>query len=122
VVRDGREVWDVHIHGGRIPTGLEAVAWARQAERKGAGEILLTVMNADGTQSGYDLEVTRAVAEAVNIPVIASGGAGGPEHVYEVVTAGKADAALAASIFHFGSHRIADVKRYLADRGVPVRA
>ena len=119
--KNGRELWEVHINGGRLPTGLEAVTWARRVERYGAGEILLTVMNADGTQSGYDIEITRAVAEAVGIPVIASGGAGGPEHMYEVLTAGKADAALAASIFHFDTYTIAETKRYLADRGVPVR-
>ena len=121
LVKDGREVWEVHVNGGRVPTGLEAVAWAREVERRGAGEILLTVMNADGTQVGYDIEVTRAVAEAVSIPVIASGGAGGPQHMYEVLTAGMADAALAASIFHFGTYTVGDVKRYLAERGVPVR-
>jgi len=121
VVKDGREVWEVHIHGGRVPTGLEAVPWAREVQRRGAGEILLTVMDADGTLEGYDIEITRAVAEAVGIPVIASGGAGSPEHVYQVLTAGRADAALAASIFHFGTYSIAETKRYLADRGVPVR-
>jgi len=115
------ERWDVHIHGGRIATGLEAVAWAREVERRGAGEILLTVMDADGTQEGYDIEVTRAVAEAVDIPVIASGGAGSPRHIYEVLTEGKADAALAASIFHFGTYSIAQTKEYLAERGVAVR-
>lgn len=115
------EVWEVHINGGRTPTGLQAVPWAREVERRGAGEILLTVMDADGTQSGYDLEITRAVAEAVDIPVIASGGAGAPKHLYEVLTAGRADAALAASIFHFGMFPIAEVKEYLASRGVPVR-
>ena len=121
VVTDGREKWIVHISGGRIATSLEAVAWAREVERRGAGEILLTVMNADGTQAGYDVQLTRAVTDAVSIPVIASGGAGTAEHIYEVLTAGGADAALAASVFHFGSLRIAEVKRYLADRGVPVR-
>ncbi|HOD81583.1 MAG: Imidazole glycerol phosphate synthase subunit HisF [Planctomycetes bacterium ADurb.Bin126] len=118
---DGGEFWDVHINGGRIPTGLEAVAWAREVERRGAGEILLTVMDADGTCEGYDIEITRAVAEAVTIPVIASGGAGEPEHLYQALTAGKADAALAASIFHYGTHPIRDVKKYLLERGVPVR-
>jgi len=121
VQRDGREFWDVHIHGGRIPTGLDAVSWARQVEQRGAGEILLTVMNADGTQTGYDIEITRAVAEAVSIPVIASGGAGTPEHIAHVLTDGQADAALAASIFHYGTYSIAQVKDYLAARGVPVR-
>jgi len=119
--KDDREVWEVHINGGRVPTGLEAVAWAREVERRGAGEILLTVMDADGMQTGYDIEITRAVAEAVGIPVIASGGAGSPEHIRQVLTEGKADAALAASIFHFGAHPIAKVKQYLADHGVPTR-
>ena len=124
VFRDGdrsREVWEVHINGGRIPTGLEAVAWARRMVRLGAGEIVLTSMDADGTQNGYDIEMTRAVADAVDVPVVASGGCGGPEHMYQVLTAGRADAALAASIFHFGTYTIAQTKRYLADRGVPVR-
>lgn len=121
VPAEGGEVWDVHIHGGRIPTGHEAVAWAQEMERCGAGEILLTVMDADGTQVGYDIEITRAVAEAVSIPVIASGGAGRPEHMYQVLSAGKADAALAASIFHFGTYTIRETKAYLAERGVPVR-
>lgn len=113
--------WDVHINGGRIPTGLDAVEWAREVERLGAGEIVLTSMDADGTQDGYDIEITRAVAEAVNIPVVASGGAGGPEHLYEALTAGGASAALAASIFHYGTYTIEETKRYLAGRGVPVR-
>ncbi len=97
------------------------MAWAREVERLGAGEILLTVMDADGTQSGYDVEITAAVAAAVNIPVIASGGAGSPEHIYQVLTAGRADAALAASIFHFGTYTIEETKQYLAQRNVPVR-
>ena len=117
----GGEFWDVHINGGRVPTGLEAVAWARQVERLGAGEILLTVMDADGTLSGYDIEITRAIADAVSIPVIASGGCGSPEHIYQALTAGQADAGLAASIFHFGTYTIAETKRYLAERGVTVR-
>ena len=121
IIKDGREVWEVHIHGGRKPTGLEAVAWAKEVERRGAGEILLTVMDADGTQSGYDIEITAAVSEAVGIPVIASGGAGSPQHIFDVLTAGKADAALAASIFHFGTYTIDATKRFLAERGVPVR-
>ncbi len=121
VRRDGREVWDVHIHGGRTPTGLEAVAWARQVEALGAGEIVLTCMDADGTQDGYDLEITAAVSGAVSIPVVASGGAGRPEHLAEVVTLGKADAALAASIFHFGTYTIRETKELMADRGIPVR-
>jgi len=121
MIVDGRDVWEVHVNGGRIPTGLEAVAWAREVQDRGAGEILLTVMNADGTQSGYDIEITRTVAEAVSIPVIASGGAGSPEHLREVLTDGKADAALAASIFHFGTYTIGQTKQYLAANGVPVR-
>jgi cyclase len=120
-VKDGREFWEVHINGGRVPTGLEAVAWAKKVESLGAGEILLTVMDADGTLAGYDIEITRAVAEAVSIPVIASGGAGSAEHLYQALTEGKADAALAASIFHFGTYSIAQAKQYLAERGVPVR-
>ncbi len=121
LVKDGRDVWEVHINGGRVPTGLEAVAWAQEVQRRGAGEILLTVMDADGTLSGYDIEITRAISEAVSIPVIASGGAGEPEHLYQVLTAGGADAALAASIFHFNTYSIADTKQYLHERGVPVR-
>ncbi|MFP4052856.1 MAG: imidazole glycerol phosphate synthase subunit HisF [Phycisphaerae bacterium] len=121
VCRDGREVWEVHINGGRVPTGLEAVSWAREVQRLGAGEILLTVMDADGTLEGYDVEITRAVAEAVSIPVIASGGAGSPLHMYEALTEGRADAALAASIFHFGTYTIEETKQFLAERGVPVR-
>ncbi|GMU21716.1 MAG: imidazole glycerol phosphate synthase subunit HisF [Phycisphaerae bacterium] len=119
--KNGHEVWDVHINGGRIPTGLEAVPWALQVERLGAGEVVLTCMDADGTQSGYDLEITRAVAEAVTIPVVASGGAGSPHHLADAVTLGKADAALAASIFHFGTYSIRETKRFMADRGIPVR-
>lgn len=121
VQRDGRIVWEVHINGGRVPTGLEAVAWAREVERLGAGEIVLTSMDADGTKNGYDLEMTRAVSEAVSIPVVASGGAGHPEHLYRVLTEGKADAALAASIFHYDEYSIPVTKSYLAERGVPVR-
>ena len=121
VVRDGREVWEVHIHGGRIATGLEVVQWARRVEALGAGEIVLTVMDADGTKQGYDIEITRAVADAVTIPVVASGGAGEPEHLYRVVADGGADAALAASIFHYGTFTVDQVKRYMADRGVTVR-
>ena len=121
IAGDGRDRWEVHIHGGRLPTGLQAVSWAQEVQRRGAGEILLTIMNADGSQSGYDIEITRAVAEAVDIPVIASGGAGNPEHIRQVLTEGRADAALAASIFHFGTHPIAEVKRHLAAHGVPVR-
>ena len=121
IQRDGKEFWDVHINGGRVPTGLEAVAWARDVERLGAGEIVLTCMDADGTKSGFDLEITRAVADAVSIPVVASGGAGCPEHLYQAVTTGGASAALAASIFHYGTYTIEETKRYMAERGVPVR-
>jgi imidazole glycerol-phosphate synthase subunit HisF len=113
--------WDVHINGGRVPTGLDAVAWAQEVEQLGAGEIVLTSMDADGTKDGYDLEITRAVADVVEIPVVASGGAGRPEHLADAVTAGEASAALAASIFHYGEYTIAQTKRYLADRGIPVR-
>ena len=113
--------WTVYSHGGRRPANREAVAWAREAESLGAGEILLTSMDRDGTQDGYDLELTRAVAEAVSVPVIASGGVGTLEHLREGLVEGKADAALAASIFHFGTHTVRDAKAYLRDRGVPVR-
>lgn len=119
--KDGEEFWDVHINGGRIPTGLEAVSWAREVEELGAGEIVLTCMDADGTKDGFDLEITRAVSEAVTIPVVASGGAGSPHHMYEAVTEGKASAALAASIYHYGEYTIEETKRYMAERGVPVR-
>jgi cyclase len=115
------EVWDVHINGGRIPTGLEAVFWARRVEELGAGEIVLTCMDADGTKDGYDLEITRAVAQAVRIPVVASGGAGCPQHMADAVSIGKADAALAASIFHFGTYTIRQTKELMASRGIPVR-
>ena len=121
VQKDGREFWDVHINGGRISTGLQAVEWAREVERLGAGEIVLTCMDADGTKDGYDLEITRAVADAVGIPVVASGGAGSPQHLCDAVTTGHASAALAASIFHYGEYTIAETKRFMADRGVPVR-
>lgn len=121
VQKDGREVWEVFINGGRLPTGLEAVAWAREVERLGAGEIVLTCMDADGTKNGYDIEMTRAVSEAVGIPVVASGGAGHPDHLFRALTDGKADAALAASIFHYDEYSIPATKAYLAARGVPVR-
>src|SRR5205823_2259595 len=121
VRRDGQEVWEVHINGGRVPTGLEAVAWARRVEELGAGEIVLTSMDADGTKAGYDLPMTRAVALAVRIPVVASGGAGHPQHLVDVLTTGGADAALAASIFHYNEYGIPATKQYLAQRGVPVR-
>jgi cyclase len=119
---DGRQArWGVYTHGGRRPAGRDAVEWAREVESLGAGEILLTSMDRDGTGAGYDLALTRAVSEAVSVPVIASGGAGGLEHLFESVTEGKADAALVASIFHFGRHTILEAKRYLRERGVPVR-
>jgi cyclase len=116
-----RPSWDVYIHGGRTPTGKDAVTWAVEGGKLGAGEILLTSMDRDGTKDGYDLELTRAIAEAVGIPVIASGGAGTLEHLYEGLVAGKADAVLAASIFHYREFTIPEAKRYLAGRGVPVR-
>jgi len=115
------DTWEVYVKGGREPTGLDAVEWAREGERLGAGEILLTSMDKDGTKEGYDLALTRAVAEAVGIPVIASGGAGRIEHFLEAFTEARADAALAASVFHFGEIPIPELKRYLADQGVPVR-
>ncbi len=118
---EGEEWWEVHINGGRVPTGLEAVAWARRVEELGAGEIVLTSMDADGTKAGYDLPMTRAVAEAVRIPVVASGGAGSPEHLLEVLTEGRADAALAASIFHYNEYGIPATKAYLAEHGVSIR-
>jgi len=113
--------WGVYTHGGRRPAGRDAVEWARQAEDLGAGEILLTSMDRDGTGAGYDLALTRAVSEAVSVPVIASGGAGTLAHLHEGVTEGRADAVLVASIFHFGQHTVGEAKAYLRDRGVPVR-
>ena len=113
--------WEVYTHGGRTPTGIDVVEWARQVERLGAGEILLTSMDCDGTRDGYDVELTRAVAEAVSIPVIASGGAGTLEHLYEALDKGKASAVLAASIFHFGEFTIGAAKDYLRARGLPMR-
>jgi cyclase len=115
------EHWGVYTHGGRRPSERDAIEWAREVEALGAGEILLTSMDRDGTGTGYDLALTRAIAEAVSVPVIASGGAGTLEHLYEGVTIGRADAALVASLFHFGRHTIAEAKQYLRDRGVPVR-
>ncbi len=113
--------WTVYTHGGRQATNLDAVAWAREGVERGAGEILLTSMDRDGTRDGYDLELTRAISEAVPAPVIASGGAGTLQHLYEAVTEGRADAVLAASIFHFGEFTIKQAKHYLKDRGVEVR-
>jgi cyclase len=116
-----RPRWGVYTHGGRRPTGRDAVDWAGEAAALGAGELLVTSMDRDGTKDGYDLELTRAIADAVSIPVIASGGAGTLDHLVDGLVDGHADAALAASIFHFGLHTIAEAKRYLADHGVPVR-
>lgn len=121
VMRAGEEVWEVHTHGGRRPTGLEAVAWAKEIAGLGAGEIVLTSMDRDGTCDGYDLEITAAVSQAVSIPVVASGGAGCPEHLADAVTKGRADAALAASIFHFGQFSIQETKTIMASKGIPVR-
>lgn len=121
VMKDGKEFWEVHINGGRTPTGLEAVAWAREVERLGAGEIVLTSMDADGTCDGYDLPITRAVSDAVTIPVVASGGAGKPQHLVDAIVKGGADAVLAASIFHFGQFTIAETKQFLHTAGIPVR-
>ncbi len=118
---DPESRWEVYTHGGRKATGIDAVKWCRHMATVGAGELLLTSMDADGHKYGYDLELTSAVSEAVSIPVIASGGAGSPEHMLHVLEEGKADAALAASIFHFGTHSIAEVKGYLAEHGVPIR-
>ena len=113
--------WNVYKNGGRVDMGIDAVEWAMRADRLGAGEILLTSMDCDGTKAGYDLELTRRIAENVSIPVIASGGAGTKEHFYEALTEGKADAALAASLFHYKELEIPDLKQYLKDRGVSVR-
>ncbi len=113
--------WEVYTHGGRTPTGIDAVEWAKRAENLGCGEILLTSMDADGTKDGYDLPLTKAISEAVTVPIIASGGAGNAEHIYEALTEGKADAALAASIFHYEEHSIIKVKEYLRSKNVSVR-
>jgi cyclase len=113
--------FEVHVHGGRTPTGIDAVEWAADAAALGAGEILLTSMDRDGTRLGFDLELTRAVVDAVGVPVIASGGVGSLEHLVEGITEGGADAVLAASIFHFGEHSIAEAKELMAERGITVR-
>lgn len=113
--------WEVYIHSGRTPTGVDALYWAKEVEKRGAGEILLTSMDADGTKKGYDIELTRMVSEEVGIPVIASGGAGNLEHLYQALTQGKADAVLAASIFHYGEYSIEEVKSYLREKGIVVR-
>ncbi len=119
--RKGTGSWEVYVKGGREATGMDALEWAVRVEKLGAGEILLTSMDRDGTKDGYDVELTRKVSETVNIPVIASGGCGNMEHIHEVLTEGKADAALAASIFHFREYSIGQVKEYLRERGVAVR-
>ncbi|MDX1682573.1 MAG: imidazole glycerol phosphate synthase subunit HisF [Phycisphaeraceae bacterium] len=121
VERDGETVFEVHTHGGRKPTGREAVEWAKEVVDRGAGEIVLTSMDADGTRDGYDLEITAAVAAAVDVPVVASGGCGSPEDIRRVLTETDADAALAASIFHYGEYTIEETKAYLHEHGVPVR-
>jgi cyclase len=121
-LEDGTTCWyEVVIYGGSRPTGMDAICWAREAEERGAGEILLTSMETDGTKNGFDIAITRAISEAANIPVIASGGVGTPEHFYDGFTAGKADACLAASVFHYGEFTVRDVKLYLRERGIPVR-
>ena len=119
--RCGENKWEVYVHGGRTPTGIDAVEWAKQGVALGAGEILLTSMDADGTKNGYDIPLTKAVSEAVNVPVIASGGAGKLEDFYEVLAEGGADAVLAASVFHYKTFTIQEVKEYLRDRGIEVR-
>lgn len=113
--------WEVYLNGGRLPTGIDALAWAEEAVRRGAGEILLTSMDCDGQKQGYDLALTKAVSERVDVPVIASGGAGALEHFYDAFTVGQADAVLAASLFHFNEIPIADLKAYLSEKGIPVR-
>ena len=113
--------WEVYLNGGRLPTGINAVEWAKEAVSRGAGEILLTSMDCDGQKTGYDIELTKAVSEVVGVPVIASGGAGALEHFYDALTVGKADAVLAASLFHFNEIPISDLKAYLQKQGIPVR-
>lgn len=117
----GQESWDVFVNGGRVNTGRRVMEWVHEAQDRGAGEIVLNVMNADGTKAGYDLEMTAAVSQAVQVPVVASGGAGSPQHILEVLEQGRADAALAASIFHFGQYTVGQVKAFLAKHGVAVR-
>ncbi len=119
--RVGEGKWEIYTHGGRTPTGRDAVEWAREAVDRGSGELLVTSMDTDGHQDGYDLAMLRAISDAVEVPIIASGGAGEPEHLYDALTTGGADAVLAASIFHFGKYDIDYLKRYLIDRGVPMR-
>jgi len=117
----GKCWWEVYVEGGRVPTGIDALAWAKTVKELGAGELLPTSMDCDGTQDGYDIELTCAMSRATNLPIIASGGAGNLEHIYEVLTIGDADAALAASIFHRSQYSVGEVKRYLAEKGVPMR-
>lgn len=119
--RTGEDKWEVFVNGGRTPTGIDVIDWVKRGTELGAGEILLTSMDADGTKDGYDIPLTRAVSEAVDVPVIASGGAGRLEHFYDVLTIGKADAVLAASVFHYGQFTIRQVKEYLRDRGIEMR-
>lgn len=121
VQRDGKEFWEVHIHGGRTPTGIEVVEWAQRVEELGAGEIVVTSMDRDGTKDGYDLPITSAVSRAVRIPVVASGGAGNPQHLVDAIKIAGADAVLAASIFHFGQYSIAETKQLMAQNGISVR-
>jgi len=121
VPRGERGYFEVHIHGGRTATGIDAIEFAKEIEERGAGEILLTSMDRDGTKDGYDIELLKAITDVVNIPVIASGGVGTPEHIYEALTSGGASAALAASIFHYREYSVREIKEYLAERGVPVR-
>jgi len=119
--RKGKSEWEVYTYGGRRPTDIDACQWAKQVEEMGAGEVLLTSMDCDGTKDGYDIELTRRISELVNIPVIASGGAGNLEHLYEALAEGKADAVLAASIFHYREYTVHQAKSYLKDKGVPIR-
>jgi len=121
VTKDGAEMWEVFVNGGRVGTGIRVMDWVKRAEELGAGEIVLNVMNSDGTTAGYDLEMTAAVSDAVKIPVVASGGAGSPQHMLDVLSTGHADAALAASIFHFGTYSIQEVKKFLSERGLNIR-
>jgi cyclase len=118
---EGKCWWEVYVEGGRVPTGIDAFAWAKIVKELGAGELLPTSMDCDGTQNGYDLTLTRYMSEITNLPIIASGGAGNLKHIYDVLTAGKADAALAASIFHRSQYSVGEVKKYLVEKGVPIR-
>ena len=121
IALDESSGWQVYVHGGRTPMGIDAVKWAQKAAELGAGELLVTSMDTDGQQTGYDLDLLRAISESVTIPLIASGGAGEPQHLYDALAEGKADAVLAASIFHYGTHPIPEVKEYLSNKGVPIR-